>query len=129
MCNRNQQVPLRHEGGKLGLVWSYFRIRTVSENPLFKMGLGGSKEKQTTELTPEEQAYADACKKCKQVPYATYHRIFAAAIAVLSIVIIILVWFTGLLFQIINVILAFLVFALGLMIAILPIECGPCKCS
>ena len=94
------------------------------------MGLGGSKDKQTTaELTPEEQAYADACKKCKQVPNATYHRLFAAAIAILSIIIMILIWFTGLLFQIINFILAFLVFSLGVIIAILPIECGPCKCS
>lgn len=93
------------------------------------MGSSSSREKETTAPTPEQQAYLDACQKCKQVPYATYHRLFAAAIAILSIVIVVLIWFTGLLFQIINFIVAFLILALGVIIVILPIECGPCKCS
>jgi hypothetical protein len=93
------------------------------------MGASASKGASAASLTPEEQAYEDACKRCKQVPDSTYHRLFAAGIAILAIVIMVLVWFTGLIFQIINFIIAFLVFALGVLIVILPIKCGPCKCS
>lgn len=94
------------------------------------MGLGASVVvAPAVPQTPEEIAYAEACRRCKQVSDSTYHRLFAAAIAILAIVIMVLVWFTGQIFQIINFILAFLVFALGVIIAILPIKCKPCTCG
>lgn len=93
------------------------------------MGASASANVATAPLTPEEQAYEDACKRCKQVPDSTYHRLFAAGIAILAIVIMVLVWFTGLIFQIINFILAFLIFALGVLIVILPIRCKKCECA
>jgi hypothetical protein len=65
----------------------------------------------------------------RQVPDSAYHRLFAAGIAILAIVIMVLVWFTGLVFQIINFILAFLVLALGVLIVILPIKCKKCECA
>ena len=74
------------------------------------------------------QAYEDACKRCKQIPDTTYHRLFAAAIAILAIVIMVLVWFSGLIFQIINFIIAFLLLALGVLIVIFPIKCKKCEC-
>lgn len=83
----------------------------------------------TGEPTPEQTAYLEACRRCKQVPDSAYHRLFAAAIAILAIVVMVLVWFTGLVFQIVNFILAFLIFALGVIIAILPIRCKPCSCQ
>jgi len=94
------------------------------------MGLGASVSVvQSGPMTPEQVAYEEACRRCKQVPDSTYHRLFAAAIAIFAIVIMVLVWFTGQIFQIINFILAFLVFALGVIIAILPIKCKACTCG
>lgn len=93
------------------------------------MGVGASVSVVTPgPVTAEQQAYDEACRRCKQVADSMYHRLFAAAIAIMAIVIMVLVWFTGLIFQIVNFIVAFLIFALGVIIAILPIRCRPCEC-
>jgi hypothetical protein len=73
--------------------------------------------------------YDAACKKCKQVADATYHRMFAVAIVLISIVIMVLIWFTGLVFQIVNFVLAFLTLALGALIFLIPIKCKKCSCD
>jgi hypothetical protein len=76
-------------------------------------------------VPPEVAAYFQK----KQRPDSTYHRLFAAAIAIIAIVVMVLVWFAGLVFQVVNFVLAFLIFALGIIIAMLPIKCVPCSCD
>jgi len=91
--------------------------------------MGSKASVMTQPMMDEEAAYATRCGSCKQVADTTYHRLFALGIGILAIVVMVLVWFTGILFQIVIFIMAFLIFALGVLIAILPIECKRCKCE
>jgi peptidoglycan/LPS O-acetylase OafA/YrhL len=72
----------------------------------------------------------DGCgPQCKQVAETTLLRFFALAITLMAIVLMVLVWMGGLVFQIVNFILAFLMFGLGVLAAIWPVKCVRCPCS
>lgn len=77
----------------------------------------------------EQESDSDPCKGCKQVAQTTIHRALALLIILLSIVIMVMVWFTGLVFQVVNFIVAFLILGIGIVSVIMPIQCKPCKCQ
>jgi len=80
-------------------------------------------------LTPSKPKPLPAgCTNCKLVADNKYHRLFLLGICLLAIVLMVLVWFTGLVFQIVGFILAFLILALGALSAALPVNCIPCSC-
>lgn len=72
----------------------------------------------------------DGCgPQCKQIADTTLSRFFSLAITLMGLVLMVLIWFSGLVFQIVNFILAFLIFGLAILSAIWPIHCVRCPCS
>lgn len=87
-----------------------------------------SRGKQDT--TDEQKAATSACAKCLPTNIAQFI-ILAIIVAILCIGIMILIWFPGIIFQVVVFVLGFVSFTLSLAIAILykvkPIRCDRCR--